>query len=212
MKKFGLAATLAMCMTVGGVYATWTFAEGNTVEANTTVTVGMTGMNAATEKGVLSVMVMGESGYSFAIDDANNDHKPDEKKSGTVTITFTPNAHASEDIKTDGIDVKFSIKYVAKTGGAATLADWKYDGATIFDVTYTDSNPLHLDAEAATYANGVFTWTIDAASVGLALTSDIKEVVVDTVGKYNAMKAELEKGEFQLVVSECTESQINPAH
>ena len=103
--KLAVLAFLCAAVTVGGVYATWTFAENTTPEANTTVKVGMTGVTGATVKGTLSVTVMHSGGYTLSIDDPNNDHLPQIKEEGTVIVTFTPSAVAPEDVKQNGITV-----------------------------------------------------------------------------------------------------------
>ena len=201
--KLALLALLSTVVTVGGVYATWTFAEGNTTAASTTVNVAMTGVNAATEKGTLSVQVMGSNGFTLAVDDADNNHLPDIKKSGVVTVTFTPSASASDDIKANGIDVQCVLSYAPYAGGPADFADWKYEGTQIFQITNTEAAPIHLDNEDASYADGVFTWTIEADEVGIDLTSAMKGVSIDTLAKYNALNEELAKGHFVITVSEC---------
>lgn len=207
--KLALLAFLSTVITVGGVYATWTFAEGGVANATTQVNVGMTGVNATTEKGTLSVKVMGTGGFSLAVDDANNDHKPDIKKEGVVTVTFTPSANASDDIKEHGIDVQCIISYAPYTGGPATLEEWKYPvgtGVQMFNIINTASAPIELPRGEATNNNGVFTWTIPAADVGITLTDDFMATTIDTLAEYTAVNDELSKGHFVLTVSEYTTS------
>ena len=200
--KLALAAFLATAVTIGGVYATWTFAEGNTANATTTVNVAMTGVNATTEKGTLSVMVMGSNGFTVAIDDANSDHYPDIKKTGVITVTFTPSASASDEVKTNGIDVDCVLSYAPYAGGVATLEEWKYADTQIFSITSTSAAPIHLDKEDATNNSGVFTWTIAPENVGIALTEDFDDVKIDTLAKYNELNEVLAKGHFVITVSE----------
>ncbi len=197
--KLAIAAALATIVTVGGVYATWTFAEGNVSTANTTVNVAMTGVNATTEKGTLSVKVMGANGFNLAVDDANSDHYADIKKEGVVTVTFTPAASASGDIKLNGINVQCVISYAPYNNGPATLEDWKYDSKQIFNITNTASAPILLNASAATNNGGVFTWVIPASDIGIDLAN---EFYIDTLEKYNEMNDVLADGHFVLTVSE----------
>ncbi len=204
-RKIALVSALATLVTVGGVYATWTFSEGEVIEASTTVNVAMTGVTTTTEKGTLSVTVMNDGGFTLAVDDSDNNHKPDILKTGVITVTFTPSATASQDIKQNGIDVQVYFTYAPYTNGPATLDDWKYEETKIFDITTTESAPIHLDNEAATYENGVFTWTITKESVGIDLTADMKVISIDTYEKYLALNAELAKGHFVVTVSECAE-------
>lgn len=202
--KLTLLGLLATAVTVGGVYATWTFAEGNVAEATTTVNVSMTGVNSSTEKGTLSVMVMTTNGFTLAVDDANNDHYADIKKTGDITVTFKPAADASQDIRTNGIDVQCVISYAPYAGGADTIADWTYDGKQIFEIVNNASAPMLLNKSAATYDNstGTFTWTISHSDYEFVKLAN--DFYIDTLAKYNAMNAELAKGHFVLTVSEYT--------
>ena len=201
--KVALLSFLATAVTVGGVYATWTFTENESTAANTTVNVAMTGVSSDTKKGTLNVMVMTENGFTLAVDDANNDHIADIKKTGVVTVTFTPSASASQEVKTNGIDVQCVISYAPYASGADTLEEWTYDNKQIFDIINDESAPILLSKSAATYDPGTttFTWTIDAADIGIELEN---EFVIDTLAKYNAMNEELGKGHFVLTVSEYT--------
>lgn len=206
--KMALIATLCTAVTIGGVYATWTFAQNNAASANTTVNVAMTGVNASTEKGTLSVMVMGANGFTLAVDDSNNDHYADIKKEGVVTVTFTPAASAPDDVKNNGIDVQCVISYAPYAGGPATLAEWTYSETQIFDIENDAEDPIMLSKSAAVrnLETGVCTWTIDASDVGIDLTDAFANtttgVKIDTKGKYDALNEELAKGHFVLTVNE----------
>ena len=200
--KLSLLALLSTVVTVGGVYATWSFAEKEVSNANTTVNVAMTGLTASTTKGTLSVKVMGEGGFTLAVDDPDNNHMPDIMKTGVVVVTFTPSVSASEEIKTNGIDVNCVISYAPYKGGPATLEDWKYAGTQMFQITNDASAPIFLDNEQAVKEDGVFTWTIAAADVGIDLTTAFKGTLIDTLDKYDAANAELAKGHFILTVSD----------
>ena len=201
--KVALLSFLATAVTIGGVYATWTFAENESTAANTTVNVAMTGVSSDTKKGTLNVMVMGENGFTLAVDDADSNHIADIKKTGVVTVTFTPSASASQEVKQSGIDVQCVVSYAPYTNGPASLEEWTYDSKQIFDITTGESAPILLNKSAATYnaETGTFTWTISAAAIGIELENDF---LIDTLAKYNAMNEELAKGHFVLTVSEYT--------
>ena len=205
MKKIGLWMAALATVTVGGVYATWTFSEGEVANANTTVNVAMTGVSATTKKGTLEVKVMSSGGLTLAVDDSDNDHYAELKKEGNVTVTFTPSATASNDIKTNGIDVQLVISYAPYEGGPASLEEWTYEGKEIFDIVNDASDPIHLDnANAVKGTDGAFTWTVGADTIGIALTADMEGILIDTLAKYNALNEILAKGHFVLTVSECT--------
>ena len=207
--KLTALALLATVVTVGGVYATWTFAEKTSTTASTTVNVAMTGVSSDTEKGTLQVTVMGANGFTLSVDDPYNTHDAAIKKEGIVTVTFKPSATASDDVKTNGINVQCVVSYAPYTGGPATITEWVYDDDTtdgnptkqIFDITNDESAPILLNSSAATYDSGagVFKWEIPAADVGIQLANAFH---IDTLEEYNALNAELAKGHFVLTVSE----------
>ncbi len=206
--KLAVLGFLCAAITVGGVYATWTFAEKETPAASTTVNVAMTGITGETEKGTLSVTVMGANGFTLSIDDSNNDHVAEVKKEGAVTVTFTPAASASQDVKDNGIDVQCVISYAPYAGGPATLVDWMYEEQQIFNIISDENAPIRLNQNAAVKGeNGEFVWTIPANEIGIELATAFK---IDTKEKYDALNAELAKGHFVLTVSEYTAPAVNP--
>ena len=196
--KLAVLGFLCAAITVGGVYATWSFAENQTNAASTTINVAMTGVDGASEKGTLSVKVMGDNGFTLAVDDSNNDHLPEVKKTGVVTVTFTPAANASADVKANGIDVSYTITYAPYSGGAATLEEWTYDGTQIFTIGAT----VNLNKSAAVKNGDSFVWTIAADDVPIDLTTEMKAKLVDTRAKYDAFNVELAKGHFVITVNE----------
>ncbi len=203
--KLALLTFLATTVTIGGVYATWTFAEKSSTAANTTVNVAMTGVNSETEKGTLSVMVMASNGFTLSVDDANGDHYAEVKKEGVVTVTFKPSANASADVKQYGVDVQCVVSYAPYTGGPQSLEEWTYNESQIFSIGNNESDPILLNSNAAVYSEetGLFTWTIPASDIDITLAN---EFFIDSLEKYNAMNAELAKGHFVLTVSEYTAS------
>lgn len=73
-KKVGILATLALCVTVGGVYATWNYTQGTAVETHATITTKLAAAEISTEAiGSLKVTAVG----GIKIDDANNDYIAD---------------------------------------------------------------------------------------------------------------------------------------
>ena len=202
--KMAITAALATLVTVGGVYASWSFAENSASSATTTVNVAMTGLTAASEKGTL---VVKDTGYTLAVDDADNNHLPDIMKDGTITITFTASPDASDEVKANGIDVKLSFSYAPNpqvSNAPASLEEWVYEGTQIFEITNNEMNPIHLAKESAVKSGNVFTWTLDMDTVGIDLTDDMEAVSIDTLEKYNALNAILATGHFVATVSECT--------
>ena len=217
--KLAFLALLSTIVTVGGVYATWTFAEGNTNTADVTAKIGMTGVSDTTEKGTIAVKINQNGGVSLSIDDANNDHKPEIKKEGVMLVEFKPSASASEEIKTKGIDVQCTISFISTSSDVTTLEGWTYgeENTQIFSISHTTTTPLHLDNDllgqtsedpnAITFSynqeTDTFTWTVPASQLGIDLTEEMKDVLIDTRSDYDILASILNKGEFKITVSEC---------
>lgn len=120
-KKVGILATLALCVTIGGVYATWTYADTNTAieSQHKHIAVDIAG---STTTGAVGTLKVETAGLKFIIDQANANHEAYLNWSNTVTeipVTFMPSANAGEDIKTNGINVMYTFE---------TTGDWDFDG------------------------------------------------------------------------------------
>ena len=92
MKKLSLVMAAAMCLTVGGVYATWSYATGNITDvAEGARFANLAGLGTASEKGEITVKV---SGTTISIDQdttSSVSHKAKLVYHGTnPVVTFTP--------------------------------------------------------------------------------------------------------------------------
>ena len=212
--KLAVLGFLCAAITVGGVYATWTFADGGVPEASADVTVGLAGSSNGTEKGALSVIVNDTtSPLKLLVDDLNNDHKADLVKTGKVIVKFKPSATASQEVKTNGIDATLKITCELLSGdtfAAANFADWKYNDATIFSVATTELTINSMDEEG----DGLLKWSYDEETDEFSYVFDVEanqapfgiqfasDLILDTLDAYNAFKQALLKGQFVFTVSE----------
>ena len=92
MKKLSILIALALILTVGGVYATWNYAQGSVPS----VPKALDGSTKITDKVVDSKskgnIYVDPSNLLIQIDDANNDHYAELTVTGSIKITFTPNS------------------------------------------------------------------------------------------------------------------------
>ena len=98
MKKLAALMTAAMVMTVGGVYATWSYATQDiTSEATSSTLVGLTGVGTTTQKGTLAVLIAKDT--TITVDqDADNEsdiHTAQLVFTGNPVASFTPAKGAS---------------------------------------------------------------------------------------------------------------------
>ena len=121
-KKFGLLATLALCVTVGGVYATWTYATNGVQEAGVQMGLAMAGLGDATEYGSISVE---KTNATIAVDDMG-EYKAGLSygADGKFTVTFTTAAAGvSQTILDEGIKMGWYI-HVEDAVTEAEITDW----------------------------------------------------------------------------------------
>lgn len=102
MKKLSLLVALALLITVGGVYATWSYAGTNDIaDAYTEAKVIMAGVDLTGANGTYKV----ESNLVLTVDQANEDHEAKLVFSSNndqpifLRVTFTPATNAPETIK-----------------------------------------------------------------------------------------------------------------
>lgn len=158
MKKLSVLIALMLCITIGGVYATWTYSLTDDIadsfaEAKVTVAdAEFIGSN-----GVYKI----ESNLVLTVDQANDDHEAElvfsanDGKAIFLTVTFTPATNAPQSVKENG--VKSELYF-----GTTTEMKYKMDSNGNYDENGTATDILTFQ----NVANGVFeenvTWTKQA--------------------------------------------------
>lgn len=182
MKKLNILAVSALVATIGGVYATWTYASKEATADDVTVGVSVANKGEATEKGTITVT----GNVQLVIDDTNGDYTAElvvADGSEDLTITFTAaDSGADADVIENGIVMEYVI----------TVEGYTYENASIFTVSNT---PTALNG-----GNATFETTITAQEICNAIT--ISEIVLDTEAKYDAFTT----GENKLTVGTITVS------
>lgn len=167
MKKLSILIALMLCITISGVYATWTYAGTNDIadafaEAKVTlVDAELTGAN-----GTYKI----ESNLVLTVDQANDDHEAELVFSSNnsediyLTVTFTPATNAPQAIKDSAVP---SELYFTTT----TTMEYKMDAQGNYDANgtakpiFTFANPsdgvLSPNVTWNEEANGSFTYTLN---------------------------------------------------
>ena len=213
MKKVGGLIALATVVTVGGVYATWTYSNGELDIADVTKEMVIE-MDAATITGVSGTYSV-TSNVSFSIDQAgtntdnNHFHKAilnintSDEKAPYITITFTPSANADSTIKENAVESEYyfttttTMQYPMDAEG-----NYLANGAAkdIFKFpTSSAANPVDIDW--VRQDNGTFTYTFDEAAIKAAVQID--DFVLDTKTEHDAFKSIL-NGNIIIYVSDGT--------
>ena len=177
MARLGLIVLLLVCMTITGVYAVWTYAGTNDIADQMTevgVTIGdvtVAGVNGIyTINSNLKIVVDQESSSSHK---AVLDFQATDSNPIYLTVTFTPDEKATEEIKAEGV-----ASYIYFT------SDMKYDGADIF--SFAGNHDVVWTRNAET---GVFSYTLNQSQLEQLIS--INEFVLDTKAEYDVFKAAL---------------------
>ena len=191
MKKFTILVALILCVTIGGVYAAWIYPNlNNDITLDRNVTVQLSDADTTNDKGVLSA-VTGNSGMSFFLDDANNNHVAEVKLSGFFEFVFTPDADLPVDAQ-NPITLKYTLSFnSAPTYGGQTIvsvASGKESGTiapTLIDETHFPGLVSPHGTDLTRY-EGKYYYCVDHTL--LKDSFEAMTVKLDTLAKYNEVK------------------------
>jgi hypothetical protein len=211
MKKFTALMLVAICLVVGGVYATWAYAQKEIAPiGNLTATTGVQTAISAGEKGTLAIV--GENTLALSITDNKKgtetvgpeeagDYIAELTGTGTLVIKFTPAAAGADaDVLANGVKLKLTLNATSN----------EYKTVQVLSAAETFTSPA-VNAEAATgeigkyekQDDGSFTWTITGAEIAAQISLyNGTELKLATKGEYDTFKAafkatvEMEVGEY----------------
>lgn len=183
MKRLAAIMAGALLTTVGGVYAQFTYAQGNVEQAEISMQKNLATAATNTEKGTINVA----GNFLVSIDDTNNDLMTETTISGNLTISFTPAQGADADVRDNGIPLKMTIVI----GGMN-----EYDNKALFALktAYTEGGVLLNGGNK-----------VKDTAVSLKLTDYIEwkdEFTLSTMAEYEAFKAAFEGTTITVTVSE----------
>ncbi len=200
-KSISLLMVLILCLTVGGVYAAWSYAASAGVSETVNKAVSIT---EATQSGTLGSYQVLYQDFSLIIDQtAEGDYTPILKffpandTNGDLTFKFTPNATASDEIKNNGMDSTVSFSSTLTHGGTALFA-------------FPETLSIGKVGSGASYvwvkqSDGSFTCTIPNADLGNFIQLNYTEKL-DTFAKYQAFESSLENGTVVIKIANAAAS------
>lgn len=201
MKKVGLIASLACLFTVGGVYATWTYATGGAAPVEIELSPQMAGKTETSEKGVIHVDT---EDLSLVIDqsyDSLKPYKPVMILSGHINVWFTPNSFADASVKENGIPMRLTItQSEGWTYQPSRLVDGGSEAHTnIFSIV--SPGTIDFTASPATY-DELHPYQILAADIKDLIRLEVQEEI-DTVDEWTYFQGQLVNDKkFTLTISE----------
>ena len=208
VSKLGFISLLCLVLVIGGVFATWNYAQGSVSSVSDTATIGLTGIGTDSEKATISIV---QNGVSVQIDDDNNDYRGELVISGTIDIVVTIKAGADQDAYENGITVKIDLtedfgeyEFAANASGAAGASkDVILLTSTSLTITKGTANGWVRTDDGGTVK---FTYTLTTAKLNelitLAKTGDLVNVYLPTKANYDAFSAYLSGKTVTLTASE----------
>ncbi len=135
MKKLSLLIALALVVTISGVYAAWSYAQGTTASVEITREINMAQVNTDSNKGSISAT---PSDVAFLVDDGGNYHTV-LKGTGKFDITFTPSTGADAETIANGIKMIATI-----TVRSASNLTYSYNSQNVVPITAKTENKANV--------------------------------------------------------------------
>lgn len=185
MKRLGAIIAIALVLTIGGVYATFEYAQGGVVSLeNETISKELIGMTDTTAKGTITIK---SNDFKITVDDFNHNLHTAGRFENKTTINFNPAPLADADVRANGIKLKLTIAVtgneyddgekhklfniseealngVTLNGGAKINGDYEINFADY--ITVTDiylSTPEKYTAYSEAFNGTTITFTISEA-------------------------------------------------
>ena len=186
MKRLAAIMAGALLTTVGGVYAQFTYAQGDVTEQVISAQKKLAEAKGdKTKKGTINVT----GDFLVSIDDTNNDLKTETAITDSLEVTFTPALQGADaDVRDHGIQLKMTI-VIGGTNEYANKALFALNTAA-----YTESGVLLNGGNK-----------VKDTAVSLKLTDYIEwkqEFSLSTMAEYNAFKTAFEGTTITVTVSD----------
>ena len=175
MKKLGLIIIMALVLTVGGVYATFNYAQHDVATVNKTLDKTIADAEVTTPKGTIAIDA---GSFELKIDDITATLKTGLRTSGNVKVTFTPAQGADASVVADGVELKLEIAF-ANNKYTQNTVDY-----TVFETTIAYGTGVPLGKGTRNDATGAFEYTVN---LGQYLA--VNEIPLPTLADYNAFEA-----------------------
>lgn len=193
MKRLGLIIAMALVLTVGGVYATFNYAQDDVYPVNATLTKAIAGTNTETAKGTIAIDA---TKFTIRVDDKgvleNGEGKgtlvTGYQNQGTVKVTFTPAKGADATVTDEGVTLKLTISF----------SNNRYNGTDIFKTTGEyPATGVPLGKGTKNNDTGVFEYDVE---LGKYLA--VNEISLPTMSDYESFSIVYGNAQITVTVSE----------
>lgn len=197
MKKLSALIMVLLVVTIGGVYATWSYAEADATTSHQHMSINLETATTTQAEGVISNVI---NTMNVLIDDPDNDYTAELSVTGKMGFVFKPNAGASDDVVEDGIAMQWQLE---QSNPAV-----QYDGVNIFTITQaspvaltstkiTAENAASFDVDLSDHIGGFYV-EVTAENVSAVLNINLS---LPTYEDYEAFRTQLNASAGKLGIS-----------
>lgn len=196
-KSLSLLIALALCITIGGVYAAWIYAEAPLTAVHGHIgSFGLTNAEVNHSKGTITVNA---SGAHLTIDQtAENDYSAKLVPTGEIVVTLNPSSeflYANPDL------TEFAMNYKLVTTNTAPLAFTCTNGNSQQTLFSKFDTTTETSITLVKQADNTFQATIPATELSNLIS--INDFTLDTYAKYELFSTEIGQfGNIGISVSE----------
>lgn len=200
MKKFTMLVALILCVTIGGVYATWTYQGGEVQQLHQHFNVYMGAVDNDEAKGVLKTVM---NALSIKLDDADNNYVAEAVVEGYIEFVFAPKTNASDAVREHGIDLTYVLEqtnpaFVFEGANVFTITDGTGDLGKGVKITADNASTLSAYNTDLTAHVGSFYYCIKASDLANKIDTDIS---LPTYEDYQAMVNILNNSQAHIGIS-----------
>lgn len=178
MKKMGVIIASAALLTIGGVYATFNYAQKDADAVSKELTLTLAGKSVETEKGTITVT----STFKLGVDDTAGDlHTYATYENKMVNVKFDAAQGADEDVVNNGIKLKMSFTVTGTNS---------FEGSDI--ITFPKGKEVALNEGNKT----------KAVDVDMSELVSVSRISLPTEAKYDAFKTAFDNLKLEFTVSE----------
>jgi hypothetical protein len=190
MKKLSLLISLILCVTIGGVYATWVYTQSTDV-ADESVNMSMN-LGNVTYEGSNGTYEVNADGLTLKIEPKTGTaHTTALEATGKIVIKFTPNVYADNTVKENGVASTYQL--------SLSNSNWVYNDGTgekpVMVILHNEKHDIVWTKQGSDF---IFEISAEDLADHLSLT----EFSLDTKADYDAFNTVLANGQIILTVSD----------
>lgn len=222
MKKFTALMLVAVCLIVGGVYATWSYATGD-ITTYFTEWIHPNLVDVAGTPSLKGEIKVASNNLAISVDDRIKNGQPvaegvagdyvaEVYYTGSLVVTFTPAVGSDTTIIDNGLPMELVVVLVPGTyeGNAIFGIKNKAEAKTVLYSPVLTGGETSVEAtqagEIGTYeklSDGSFKWTITGEQFATFFTFyGGNELKLDTFAKHGAFDVALAAASFQINIGE----------